>query len=52
MTAHLQPLYAEARRQLGPQPQAGAQPHGEQARLVIVQLEHLDGAAVVDLCAS
>jgi len=36
MTAHLQPLYAEASRQLGAQPQAGAQPHGEQTRLVIV----------------
>jgi len=49
VVTHLQPLYAEARGQLGAQPQAGAQPHGEQARLMIVQLKHLDGAAVVDL---
>ena len=47
---HVQSLYAEARSQLGTQPQAGAQPDGKQARLVIVQLERLDGAAVIDLC--
>ena len=47
--ACLQPLDAEARGQLRAQPLAGAQPHGQQAALVVVQLELLNGATVVDL---